>query len=103
MKEKKIIVLNKYREKLIGLETIPDIKQNQFPAIILVHGFGLNKEEYGMFTDLSKYFSKNNFIVYRFDFSGCGESEGDYSKTSLTKLKFDLLKELLYNWLLTLR
>ena len=30
--------------------------------------------------------------MYRFDFSGCGESEGDYSKTSLSKLKSDLSK-----------
>ena len=27
---------------------------------------------------------------YRFDFSGCGESEGNYSDTTLTKLKDDL-------------
>ena len=32
------------------------------------------------------------FLVFRFDFSGCGESEGDYSETSLSKLKSDLSK-----------
>ena len=32
----------------------------------------------------------SGFSVYRFDFSGCGESEGDYQKTSLSKQRDEL-------------
>ena len=32
------------------------------------------------------------FLVFRLDFSGCDESESDYSETSLSKLKSDLSK-----------
>lgn len=92
MKEIQISILNKYNEKLVGIETIPLVQKEKYPAIILVHGFGITKEEYGIFDSLAKNLSVAGFLVYRFDFSGCGKSEGDYSKTSLSKLKFDLSK-----------
>ena len=90
MKEAKVSVLNTQNEKLVGIETRPSIKKNKYPAIILVHGFGVDKSEYGMFDSLAKKLSKAGFLVYRFDFSGRGESEGDYSRTSLSKQKSDL-------------
>ena len=92
MREKKVIVLNKFREKLVGLETIPSAEKERYPTVILVHGFGVTKSEYGMFDNLANNLSENGFLVYRFDFSGCGESQGDYSETSLSKLKSDLSK-----------
>ena len=92
MREEKITTQNKFNERLVGLKTIPLIKDKKYPTIILVHGFGVTKSEYGMFDSLAEHLSQKNFLVYRFDFSGCGESEGDYSKTSLSKLKADLSK-----------
>lgn len=90
MEEAKVTTLNKSGEKLVGLETLPSAEKEKYPTVILVHGFGVTKEESGMFDDLANNLSENGFLVYRFDFSGCGESEGDYSETSLTKLKDDL-------------
>ena len=90
MKEIKISIQNAFNEKLVGIETIPLIKKEKFSTVILVHGFGVTKEGGGMFNNLAKNFSNIGFLVYRFDFSGCGESDGDYSKTSLSKLKSDL-------------
>jgi pimeloyl-ACP methyl ester carboxylesterase len=90
MKETKVTILNEYNEKLVGLEAGPSIGTEKYPAIILVPGFGVTKEEYGLFDSLAESLSKEGFLVYRFDFSGCGESEGDYSETSLSKLKSDL-------------
>lgn len=92
MKEIKVSTQNKFGEKLVGIETTPLIKKDKYPTVILVHGFGVTKSEDGMFDSLTKELSENGFLVYRFDFSGCGESEGDYSKTSLSKLKSDLAK-----------
>lgn len=90
MKETKVITLNEFREKLVGLESMPTVENKKCPTIILVHGFGVTKEESGMFDEIARRLAETDFLVYRFDFSGCGESEGDYSETSLTKLKSDL-------------
>src|SRR3989344_730635 len=90
MEEKKVSILNKFNEKLVGIETAPSNKKEKYPTIVLVHGFGVKKEEGGMFDELAKSLAEENFLIYRFDFSGRGESEGDYSKTSLSKQKSDL-------------
>jgi len=90
--ENKVKVINEFQEKLIGIETTPLIRKDKYPTVILVHGFGVTKEEGGMFDKLAEELVKKDFLVYRFDFSGCGESQGDYSETSLSKLKSDLSK-----------
>lgn len=90
MHEIKVQTLNTSNERLVGIKTSPDIKNKKLPAVVLVHGFGVTKEEYGFFTELSKQLANNNILSFRFDFSGCGESEGDYINTSMTKLKNDL-------------
>ncbi len=92
----KVSVLNSRGEKLIGLCEYPKIEEIKFATVILVHGFGVTKEEYtvkekpGMFDLLARELVQAGFCVYRFDFSGRGESEGDYSDTSLTKQKNEL-------------
>lgn len=92
MDEIKVSTLNNQGEKLVGIKTTPSPAEGKLPTVILVHGFGVDKEESGMFTDLAQKLSEAGILSYRFDFSGCGESEGDYSETSLSKLKSDLAK-----------
>ena len=92
MNEIKVTLKNESGETIVGLQTLPSIEKEKYPTVILVHGFWVTKKEYGMFDNLAKNLSEAEFLVYRFDFSGCGESEGDYSETSLTKLKSDLSK-----------
>ncbi len=92
MDETKVTLQNDFGEKIVGLKTFPLTEKEKYPTVILVHGFGATKEESGMFDNLAKNLSEVEFLVYRFDFSGCGESEGDYSETSLTKLKAELLR-----------
>ncbi len=92
MTETKVSILNENNEELIGVETASSIEEDKYPTVILAHGFGVTKEESGMFDNLAKNLSEVGILVFRFDFSGCGESEGDYSETSLSKLKSDLSK-----------
>ena len=92
MKTVRVTTLNKHDERLVGLKEVPSIEKEKYPTILLVHGFGVTKHEDGMFDDLAQRLVNESFLVYRFDFSGRGESEGDYSETSLTKLKDDLVK-----------
>lgn len=64
--------------------------QVSLPAVIMCHGFAYFKEEGGLFTDMAAVLAQQGYAVYYFDFSGCGESDGDYKDTSLTKLVADL-------------
>ena len=89
-KTEKVFVQNKRNEKLAGLRDLPASSRNKYPTVVLVHGFGGNKTEYGMFDDLAKRLASNGYQVYRFDFAGLGESEGTYSFTTLTKQAEDL-------------
>lgn len=90
MGSERISISNHAGEKLIGLKRTPKVTNEKNPAVILVHGFAYYKEEDGLFDDLAELFSGLGMIVYRFDFSGCGESEGDFSDSSLTKLRREL-------------
>ena len=90
--EEKVSLINEFNEKLVGLKTIPSKSREKYPTIILVHGFGVTKEENGMFDRLANLLANERYLVFRFDFSGRGESEGDYKDTSLTKLNSDLKK-----------
>jgi pimeloyl-ACP methyl ester carboxylesterase len=90
MVENKISVKNSVGEKLVGLENQPDKVADKNPAMILVHGFAADKNERQVFINLARELTARNIFVYRFDLSGCGESEGDYSKTTLTKLAGDV-------------
>ena len=85
--EQKVTVINKVGEKLAGLYS-KGIKG----AIVLVHGFGADKTECGLFDQLADFLIKEGYSTYRFDFSGRGESEGDYADTSPSKLRDDLEK-----------
>ncbi len=90
MKETKVSVLNESNEKLVGIETAPSIEKERYPTVLLVHGFGATKSEHGLFDGLAMYLAEHGMLTYRFDFSGCGESGGDFSNTSLSKCKLDL-------------
>lgn len=92
MHEEKIFILNSAGEKLIGIETLPNNANGKLAAVLLVHGFGVDKHEEGLFDGLAPRLAKTGFAVYRFDFSGSGESEGNYTNVTLTKLKLDLAK-----------
>ena len=90
MSEKKVQTKNADGEVLIGVESLPDQHGNSYPTVILVHGFAYYKEEDGIFVALAKRLASEGVSSYRFDFSGCGESEGNYINTTLSKLRDDL-------------
>lgn len=89
-KEGLVRLRNKEGEYLRGDITFPENPQEKNPAILLVHGFGVERNESGLFSDIASELSNIGYLVFKFDFSGCGDSEGDYIETSLSKLKSDL-------------
>jgi len=83
---KKINIKKNNGEKLSAVLDAPE--SIRYPLIIFCHGFGGNKDEWLSFIP---EFSKNNIAVLRFDFSGHGESGGDFEDTTLTRELDDLL------------
>jgi alpha/beta superfamily hydrolase len=63
--------------KLAGVLHIPDDLKpgEQRPSITVLHGFGSNKNG-GIALVAAELFEKMGYVTLRFDFRGCGQSEG---------------------------
>jgi uncharacterized protein len=60
--------------------------EDKAPVMIFVHGFIGNKiGEHRMFVKAANFFSSLGYVCVRFDFSGCGESDGLYKELSFSK------------------
>ncbi|HLC98623.1 MAG TPA: alpha/beta hydrolase, partial [Candidatus Nanoarchaeia archaeon] len=73
---KRVEFENNNSEILQGVLRIPD-EQGVFPAVIICHTFHDNKDNeliFSLWDDLSRA----GFVCLRFDFSGRGESQGDF-------------------------
>ncbi|OGC45552.1 hypothetical protein A2V49_01065 [candidate division WWE3 bacterium RBG_19FT_COMBO_34_6] len=71
--------------KIYGLLTIPDQKQPEggFPAIVFNHGY-ISPKQYKTTENYIAYvdsLAKNGFVVFKIDYRGNGDSEGDSSGT----------------------
>lgn len=66
------------------------------PLLILAHGFAGDMDEKGLFVGARDFFAGNGFSVLRFDFRGCGESDGDFRTVRLADLASDLQSVLRY-------
>jgi len=66
------------------------------PAVILCHGFAGDKDEKGLFVAARDFLAGHGFSVLRFDFRGCGESEGDFRTVSLDDLASDVSNAVKY-------
>lgn len=69
-------------ERLYGmlhLPTTPPPAQG-YPSVILLHGFTGNRTEYGRsFVLLARRLAALGIAALRFDFRGCGDSQGDFA------------------------
>ncbi|MEK5038093.1 alpha/beta hydrolase family protein [Sporosarcina sp. FSL K6-3457] len=81
------IVVHAGQANLSGVLHLPErVGQRKVPLIVLVHGFiGSKVGEHRLFVKAARYFTDKGYAVFRFDFSGCGESDGDYADVTVTK------------------
>ncbi len=73
---------------LRGVLNTPDnFNENyKYPTVIYFHGFADDRNGIQfMNIQNSKHLTSNGYIVYRFDFSGCGESDGSFYDITLTR------------------
>lgn len=73
-KETPITFKNERGKELTGILHIPEIKKP--PAVIITHGFQSTKTG-TRYIKLSRALAEKGILVFRFDFEGCGDSEGN--------------------------
>ncbi len=77
---KKLYFRNQFSEKLVG---ILEENKNSDIVIIFAHGFNANKDQ-GFLPKIASRL-RNKFNVFRFDFSGNGESQGKFEDQHIEK------------------
>ena len=88
MPTRKINFVNKRGYNLSAKIDLP-LKKNPYPFVIFAHVFTGNKNLVAS-KHISRALTMNGFGVMRFDFTGLGESEGDFSDTNFTSNVEDL-------------
>lgn len=84
----KKLLLHSGGQKIVGIFHLPDTKQKT-PCVITCHGYYSTKDS-KKYVEIAKKLCSEGFAVLRFDFRGCGESEGDIEETTLSNRVSDL-------------
>ncbi|XP_015692225.1 uncharacterized protein LOC102717014 isoform X1 [Oryza brachyantha] len=83
--EERVVITNKHGEKLVGL--LQHMGSNKI--VVLCHGFTASKND-SIIVDLANALTKQGVGIFRFDFSGNGESEGEFQYGNYRKEADDL-------------
>lgn len=89
--QEKIVITNRYGEKIVGL--LHEAGSNDI--VVLCHGFRSSKESRTILC-LSDALTSENISVFRFDFTGNGESEGTFQYGNYYKEVDDLRDVILH-------
>src|SRR5262249_39238018 len=67
--------------RLSGVLHLPDdyVRGERRPAIVVMHGFGSSKDA-GNVMEPVKLFTSWGYAALRFDFRGCGDSDGEFGR-----------------------
>lgn len=86
-KEIPITFKNKKGKELIGILHLPE--KEKPPVVVICHGFQSTKTQQ-KYIKLARRLRDDGFLVLRFDFEGCGDSEGDPKKLTIANEVLDL-------------
>lgn len=85
MNEQSLWITNRFGEKLEAMFRKPE-GNSPYPAVLFVSGFGMDLHEYkNSFDEFAFHLVKKGIATIQFSFSGCGQSEGVYSKMTLER------------------
>ncbi|KXG32772.1 uncharacterized protein LOC8078632 isoform X2 [Sorghum bicolor] len=84
-REQRVVVANKHGENLMGI--LHHAGSNK--VVVLCHGFAACKDD-SIMIDLAAALTKKGMNAFRFDFSGNGESEGEFQYGNYRKEADDL-------------
>lgn len=69
---------------LRGILHLPEHISGRVPALVMCHGFMGNKiGMHRLFVKAARNFANAGYAIYRFDFSGCGDSDGEHEDITL--------------------
>lgn len=81
--EREAITLTNKGQKIFGILHRP-LTQERVPAVLFCSGFGGNKcGKNRLFVHLAEQLVKANIAVFRFDYRGCGDSEGSFQEVTI--------------------
>ncbi|AQL09078.1 Chloroplast 30S ribosomal protein S10 [Zea mays] len=89
--QEKIVIINRYGERLVGVLHETGSKE----LVVLCHGFRSSKEGRTI-VSLADALTSENISIFRFDFSGNGESEGTFEYGNYYKEVDDLRDVILH-------
>lgn len=74
------------------INTPDDFDENKkYPTVIIFHGFGGDRNGTVNFRlNHAKYLTERGFVVFRFDFSGSGESDGEFYDMTVSREEKEL-------------
>jgi dipeptidyl aminopeptidase/acylaminoacyl peptidase len=88
IEEKPVIFKNSEGKRLWGVLSLPG-KEKKAPAVIIAHGFNGSKSN-RKFVAIGRKFAQYGIATLRFDFSGCGDSEGNFENMKISQEVDDL-------------
>lgn len=92
--EKPVVFYN-HGQQLIGMVHTPDRVTGLCPAVVFFHGFtGTKVEPHRIFVKTARKLASVGFYAFRFDFRGCGDSEGDFSAMTISGEISDAIRSL---------
>lgn len=74
--------INSMSNKIAGVMSIPN-GHKRYPCVVLSHGL-ISSKESSKYLALSETLNNEGIATCRFDYHGCGESEGNIEETTLT-------------------
>jgi len=86
--EKSIVFRNKNGKQLVGILHLPKGKR-KLPLVVICHGLGATKTV-RRFIELARKLERNKIATFRFDFEGCGDSEGNLRTITIKRQVSDL-------------
>jgi len=84
----KSFIVNVGKERIFGICLTPSKKTKDIP-LILTHGSGDNSLQYPL-VHLARFLTNKGYLTFRFDFRGCGNSDGKEENYSLSSQIKDL-------------
>ena len=82
-KERPVVFTNRRGQKLFGVLHLP-VKSRRLTIAIMAHGFTDDKTgDNRLFVRFAREAARKGLAVFRFDFAGSGDSEGDFSNMTI--------------------
>lgn len=83
MEERRPVQFSLSGQKLFGILHTP-ISEGPLPAVLILHGFAGSKVGYKrLYVSMAERLVQCGFAVLRFDFRGCGDSEGAFEDATI--------------------